>query len=159
MEDETGIATVAKHTMKRNAAVLAMTLNNALRRLDRSEFRIAGLRQRHHVVIEVLGVVLGADHLDHGLVIGPPITLDRVPRRRKRARIFDMHVHFDRPAAIDQFELFDHMELCRVWRAIIVDKRLLVHPNRVDDESIAALVMPDGFTVPGWLGLGGVTLA
>jgi hypothetical protein len=62
--------------------------------LRRSEVRLVGLRQGGEALIEVVFVVLGADHFLKRTVVDAAVTLDRVPRHRKSTEVFDVNFHF-----------------------------------------------------------------
>src|SRR4029450_4943890 len=47
-----------------------------------------------------------------------------------------------------EFPTLHDMELVGMWCAVVVDKGLGRNTDRVDDERIAVLIMPDGFSVP-----------
>src|SRR5262249_41880424 len=53
--------------------------------------------------------------------------------------------------AFSQLEALDDMKLGRVRRAIIIDVGVVRKADRVDDQCIAAFVVPDGLTVRAYL--------
>src|SRR4249920_1651439 len=74
-----------------------------------SKVRLVRLRNRHHVIIEIADIVLGADHFNHAAIIDAPVTLNGAPWRRERAGVLDMDLHVDGLAAVDQLESLDHV--------------------------------------------------
>ena len=55
------------------------------------------LRNRNNILVEITGIVLGANHFDHRAIIDASVTLES-------DGVLDMDIHFDGPAAVDQFE-------------------------------------------------------
>src|SRR6266446_9740826 len=112
-----------------------------------SEIRLVGLRDRHDHVIEEIQVVLGTDHFRHRSVGYAPPALDRRPRHIKGAGVIDCDDRLQRLAVLDHLEALNYMDLLRVGRAVIVDKRLVVEADGVDYEFVS-LVMADRFAIP-----------
>src|SRR6266700_7683990 len=78
----------------------------------------------------------------------PGVSLYGVPRRSECAGILDVNQDFHGLAAIGHTKALYDMELLGVRRAVIVDERLGVLPDGIDDQRIA-FIMADGFAEPG----------
>ena len=89
--------------------------------LSALEIRLVRFRHRLEAVVEMIVVVLRADDLAQRCTVDAPVTLDRVPRRRKRAGILDMDVDLERLACVDHVETLDDVQLRGVGRLVIVD--------------------------------------
>src|SRR5215475_13630892 len=74
--------------------------------------------------------------------------VQRLPRLVERVRIIDGHKDFQLLTVLDQPPAFRDVQLVGMWRAIIVEERLVVKANGIDNERIA-LVMANRFSVPG----------
>ena len=103
---------------------------------------------RLEIVVKMVVVVFGADNFAQRAAVDAPVTLDRVPRRGECARVFDSDIDFDPFSTIDDAKALDDMQLLGVGRAERVYEGPGVEPDRVDDEGIAILIMPDGFPEP-----------
>src|SRR6516162_10516257 len=123
---------------------------NAVTTSGESEIRLVGLRKRLDLVAEIAGIVLGASFLRERRRNALP-ALARRPRRVERTGVLDREIDLERLAAVEELEALYHMQLRGVRRAVGIDKRLVVHADRVDHERVAALVMADRFAVPGRL--------
>src|SRR6516162_7667064 len=75
------------------------------------EIRLVRFRHRLEAVVEVIVVVLRADHLAERTAVDAPIALDRVPRRREGAGILDMDIDLERLALVDHVETLDDVQL------------------------------------------------
>src|ERR1700730_3887770 len=125
----------------------------------RSEFHLVGLRNWNEALIEVILIVLGADHFVewHFLpTLIAPVTLTRVPWHRECTGVLNMNPDVQRLAAIDQLEALHDVELGRVGRTEIVDISPVVKVYGVDHQRVTVFIMPDGFAVPRRLRIGGV---
>src|SRR6185503_12430400 len=120
-----------------------------------SEIRLVRFRARHRIDVEDVLVVLVAMYFFERLLIAHP-ALSRGPLGGESAGVIDLERNLDRLAAIDELVAFDDMELVAVGCAVIVDEGLCRHANRVDDESVAVLIMADRVAVPGRLRIRGV---
>src|SRR5262245_38172124 len=117
-----------------------------------SEVRLLRYRYRLVVAADHVGrIVLGACDLDD-------LTLELVPplidgkRRGERDGILDGDDRLQRLAGVDELEPLDDVELLGMRRAPVVDGRLAVQSDGIDDERVAFIVA-DGFAVPGRLGI------
>src|SRR5262249_43803401 len=70
----------------------------------RSEIRLLGVRLRHRVVVEIVGIVLGADVLQHPAGLPASKPLDRRPGRGEGTRIVDRDQDLHHVAALDELE-------------------------------------------------------
>src|SRR5215471_8468225 len=118
----------------------------------RLEFHLVGLRNRNETLIEVILIVLGADHFVEWhflLTLVAPVTLTRIPWHRECTGVLNVNPDVQRLAAIDQLEALHDVELGRVGRSEIVDIGPVVKAYGVDHQRITVFIMTDGFAVPG----------
>src|SRR5579872_1592545 len=112
------------------------------------KIRLVRVGDRIDIEAEEILVVLGAHHLDHRAALDAAVALDRVPRRRERARILHMRVDLDALAAVDDAEALGHVKLLGMRGAEGIDERARVEPDGIDHEGVAVLVMPDRLAEP-----------
>src|SRR5262249_29011254 len=65
-----------------------------------SKIRLVGLRNRCHLVIEKVQIVLGTDHFRHGSVSYASPALDRRPWHVEGVGVIDSYDRLQRPAAL-----------------------------------------------------------
>src|SRR5262245_12849799 len=87
-----------------------------------SEIRLLGERLRDRVVVEIVGVVLGTDVLQHLARLPAPKSLDRRPGGGEGARIIDRDQDLHHVAALDELEALHHVQLIGMRRAVVVDE-------------------------------------
>src|SRR3984893_8134586 len=114
---------------------------------DAHASKIRLLRHRRPVVnAERVKIILGADVLRespvHAIVLP-----QRLPGLVERVRVIDGYKDFQLLAVLDHPPAFRDVQLAGMRRAIIVEERLVVEGDGIDDERIA-LVMADRFSVP-----------
>src|ERR1700730_13380044 len=115
--------------------------------------KILLLRHRRAVVdAERVKIVLGADVLRQGPVHAIVLP-QRLPGLVERVRVIDGHKDFQLLAVLDEPPAFGDMQLIGMRSAIIVEERLVVKADGIDDERIA-LVMANRFSVPGGFRIG-----
>src|ERR1700730_726106 len=108
----------------------------------RSEIWLVRYRDR-----EELLVVLRANFFVHW-PLNTIVTLHHRPRRIESIRIVKRDVHLHRLTAVDQCKALDDVQLLGMWRAEIIDERLVIQPDRIDHQRVA-LVATDRLAVPG----------
>ena len=100
--------------------------------------------------IEVIRVVLGAGPFLYRPQVAARIALAHVPWGGEGHGVFDMDLHLQGLAALDNPEALDDMKLLSVGRSVIIDERFGRQPNRIDDKRIV-FVMANRFPIPGGL--------
>jgi hypothetical protein len=73
------------------------------------------LRSRNNIIVEMAGIVLGANHFDHRAIIDAWVTLVGVPWGGESDGVLDIDIQFEGPAAVDQLETladFFRLQLC-----------------------------------------------
>ena len=106
------------------------------------------LRHRRAVVDpERVNIVLGAYVLSRQGPVHTIILSQRLPGLVERAGVIDVHKDFQLLAVLDKPPAFHDVQLIGMRRAPIVQERLVVEADGIDDERIP-LVMTDRFSVP-----------
>src|SRR5215467_13333301 len=111
------------------------------------KIRLVRLRHWLKAVVEMVVVVFGADVFAQRTAVRAPVTLDGIPWHREGARIFDVNIHLESLAVVDQVEALYNMQLFGMRRLIVVDVGLVGDSDRIDHQRVA-LIMTDRLTVP-----------
>src|SRR5207248_2445204 len=112
-----------------------------------SEIRLVRYRD-----LEELLVVFRADLLAYW-PLNTIVTLHHRPRRVESIRIVKRDVHLHRLAAVNESEALHDVQLVGMWRAEIVDERLVIQPDCIDHQRVP-FVVADRLAVPGRLWTG-----